>query len=96
MSGRDLALRSPRVVRKCPIQFEGVFAEYLEDLRLRSYRERTVEDHRLNILKVLKEFDASGVKTLPISYLRTYTIYLMEFIAKQLLFNITAISPFSF
>lgn len=64
MSGRNLALRSPRVVRKCPIQFDGVFAEYLEDLRLRSYRERTVEDHRLNILKVLKEFDASGVKNI--------------------------------
>jgi len=63
MNARNLALRKPRVIRECPNQFAEVFADYLGDLRLRGYRERTIDDHRFNMLKVLKVFADAEVES---------------------------------
>lgn len=64
INGKSLASRDKRVKEECPEQFDAIFTEFLEYLKLCGFRTRTLDDYRHNILKVLKKFDESNVKNI--------------------------------
>ena len=64
INGKSLASRDERVKEECPEQFDAMFTEFLEHLKLCGFRTKTIDDYRHNILKVLKKFDESNVKSI--------------------------------
>jgi len=60
--GEGFVFTQKRMSRECPAQFEKTLESFLENLRFRGLKERTVDGYHYNILKVLRIFDGLGIK----------------------------------
>jgi len=63
MERGDFTLLMPSVSRESPPQFAEGFTGYLGYMRLRGFRESTIEQHRRNIQKALQKFDAAAIRS---------------------------------
>lgn len=53
-----------KVLHQCPVQFNTIFSEYINYLKSKGYKPRTIQDYKFNLLKVLKKFDACNIKSI--------------------------------
>lgn len=53
-----------KALHQCPIQFNTVFTEYINYLKSKRYKPRTIQDYEFNLLKVMKTFDEYNLESI--------------------------------
>jgi integrase len=59
--GSEYTYRATTADRTCPEQFQSLLSDYLKNLNLQCLRERTIERHRDNLIKILQMLDSMGI-----------------------------------